>query len=62
MRGSVEGSAAAAETTPAAEVCFEPTPSWEQWDMQTRRMHKKRQRSSSGKFKEGRGGGQGPPG
>ena len=43
MRDTDVGSAAA-ETPPAAEVGFEPHPGWEQWDMQRRRMHKKRQR------------------
>jgi hypothetical protein len=43
MRDTGEVSAAA-ETPPAVEVGFEPPPGWEQWDMQRRRMHKKRQR------------------
>ena len=43
MRDTDEGSAEAA-TTPAVYAGFEPPPGWEQWDMQRRRMHKKRQR------------------
>ena len=43
MRDTDEGSAEAA-TTPAVYAGFEPPHGWEQWDMQRRRMHKKRQR------------------